>query len=104
MLATVLASHGVQSVLVYSSEKSAMKVNNTRRMKKVENTIMKWMCGVTNGCVVWSEFLGCGGRKRVYFFHYKHWGGHITKIRNSQKFGGIMSQMSLRKYWSFYFA
>jgi hypothetical protein len=39
----------VQSVLVYGSETWAMKVNDVRRLERAENTMVRWMCGVTLG-------------------------------------------------------
>jgi len=33
--------------LVYGSEMWAMKVNDKRRLERVEITMLRWMCGVT---------------------------------------------------------
>jgi hypothetical protein len=37
----------MQSVMVYGSETSAMKVSDMRSLERAENPMVKWMCGVT---------------------------------------------------------
>src|SRR5271163_3132624 len=37
----------VQSVLVYGSETWAVKVNDVRQLERAENTMVRWMCGVS---------------------------------------------------------
>jgi len=37
----------VQSVLRSGSETWAIKANDMRRLDKAENTMLRWMCGVT---------------------------------------------------------
>ena len=37
----------VQSVMVYASETWAVRVKEEQRMKRIENVMLRWMCGVT---------------------------------------------------------
>ena len=36
----------VQRVLVYASKTWAMKIEDEQRLKRVENVMVRWMCGV----------------------------------------------------------
>ena len=37
----------VQSVMVYASETWAVRVKEEQRMERIENVMLRWMCGVT---------------------------------------------------------
>ena len=37
----------VQRVLVYASETWAVKIEDEQRLKRAENAMVRWMCGVT---------------------------------------------------------
>src|SRR5450755_3312303 len=37
----------IQRVLVYGSETSAVKVDDMGRLERAENSMVRWMCGVT---------------------------------------------------------
>src|SRR6267154_4596169 len=103
----------VQRVLVYGSETWAMKVDDTQRLQRTENTMVRWMSGVTMKDRKTSEELrqglGIESVDRVVSRGRLRWYGHVkskaaddwvSKCRNLEVEGN-KERVGVRKHgWS----
>src|SRR5437899_398898 len=101
----------VQRVLVYGSETWPMKVNDMQRLVRTENSMVRWMSGVTLKDRRSSEKLRCGlgieGVEEVVRRGRLRWFGHVerkeaddwvSKCRNLVVVGGVRKGRP-RKTW-----
>src|SRR5207247_9391342 len=102
----------VQRVLVYGSETWPMKVNDMQRLVRTENTMVRWMSGVTLKDRRPSEELrlklGIEGVDGVVRRGRLRWFGHVerkeadnwvSKCRKMEVVGGVKNKRRSRKTW-----
>src|SRR6266516_4764497 len=102
----------VQMVLVYGSETWPMKVDDMQRLVKTENSMVRWMSGVTLKDKITSKELrrglGIEGVDSVVSSGRLRWFGHVerkedndwvSKCRNFEVIGGI-KKGRYKKTWS----